>query len=201
MSVERQLIAEFVSDIWRLVVGRPVQAVAAVPPAGPGWSFACVQITGAWRGTVTVSADRGLVCSLAAAVCAVPAERVTEGERADALGELAGMIAGNLKAVLPPPCYVSKPAVGAGDGSELNGGTRRRVLRGAFADPAGAFVVTVSETSKPTGRRRNPERPSGINPLSDCETSGRFPQVLAENYVVVTPAPRGESATPGDSLR
>ncbi len=201
MSVERHLIAEFVSDIWRLVVGRPAPTTPTIPPAGPGWSFACVQITGAWRGTITVSADGGLVRALAAAVFAVPAERVTDAERADALGELAGMIAGNLKAVLPPPCYVSKPAVAAGDGNELNGGTRRRVLRGAFTDPAGAFVVTVAETHRPTGRRRNPERPSGINPLSDCETSGRFPQVLAENYVVVTPAPRGGSATPGDSVR
>lgn len=201
MSVERHLIAEIVSDIWRLVVGRPAQADTTIPPAGPGWSFACVQITGAWRGTVTVAADGGLVRALAAAVCGVPAERATESERADGLGELAGLIAGNLKAVLPPPCYLSKPAVAAGDGSELNGGTRRRVLRGGFTDPAGAFVVTVSETHKPTGRRKNPERPSGINPLSDCETSGRFPQVLAENYVVVTPVPRGSSATPGDSLR
>ncbi len=201
MSVERHLIAEFVSDIWRLVVGRPVQAMPAIPPAAAGWSFACVQITGAWRGTVTVAADAGLVRALAAAVFAVPPERATEAERADALGELAGMVAGNLKAVLPPPCYVSKPAMAAGDGAELHAGARWRVLRGGFTDPAGVFVVTVAETHRPTGRRRNPERPSGINPLSDCETSGRFPQILAENYVVVTPAPRGEQATPGDSVR
>jgi hypothetical protein len=115
------------------------------------------------------------------------------------------MIAGNLKALLPPPCYLSKTAVAAGDGRESHSvaSLRVRVLHTWFDDPAGVFGVTVSEAHKPAARRarRNPERPSGINPLSDCETSGRFPQVLAEEYVVVnTPAPRGP-ATDGDSLR
>jgi len=201
MSVERQLIAEFVCDIWQLVVGRPVQSAAELPATGPDWSFACVQITGAWRGTVTVAADAELVRAVAAALLAVPPERVGEADRADALGELAGMVAGNLKAVLPPPCYLSKPAVAAGDGAELHGGSRRRVLRSGFNDPAGVFVVTVAETHKPSGRRRHPERPSGINPLSDCEASGRFPQAVAEDYTVVTPAPAGPPATPADPLR
>lgn len=201
MSVERQLIAEFVSDIWQLVVGRAVRP-ADVPAAGPGWSFACVQITGAWRGTVTVAADADLVRAVASALLAVPPERVGDSDRADALGELAGMIAGNLKAVLPPPCYLSKPAVAAGDGAELHEGSRRRVLRSGFADPAGVFVVTVAETYKPSGRRRHPERPSGINPLSDCETSGQYPRaVLPDGYTVVTPAPAGPPATPADPLR
>jgi hypothetical protein len=132
----------------------------------------------------------------------MPAERVSDADRADALGELAGMVAGNLKAVLPPPCYLSRPAVAAGDGREPHGVARRRVLRTAFADAAGRFVVTVAETHKPAARRRNPERPSGINPLSDCETSGRYPQVLPEEYTVVaTPAPRGGAATDADPLR
>lgn len=203
MTVEPKLIAEFVSDIWRLVVGRPVLPAPVLPPVGPGWAFACVQITGAWRGTVTVAADPDLVRAVAVALGGVPAERVTDADRADALGELAGMIAGNLKAVLPPPCYLSRPAVAAGDGSEPRTVSRRRVLRDGYIDPAGAFVVTVAETDKPATRRtrRHPERPSGINPLSDCETSGRFPQVLAEEYVVATtPAPRGP-ATDGDSVR
>lgn len=206
MSVERQLIAEFVSDIWRLLVGRSVSPTTAPPPVGPGWTFACVQITGMWRGTVTVAAAPDLVRAVAAALLAVPPEQVTDADRADALGELACMVAGNLKAILPPPCYVSRPSVDVGDGNESHSVARRRVLRAAFDDPAGAFVVTVAETHKPAGRRRHPERPSTINPLSDCETSGRFPAVAGEDYIVInTPAPRGGSpsgaATPDDPLR
>jgi chemotaxis protein CheX len=201
MSVERHLIAEFVSDIWRLVVGRAAEPTPQVPAAAADWVFACVQITGAWRGTVTVAAGPPLVRALAAAAFATPPERVTDAHRTDALGELASMVAGNLKAVLPPPCYLSPPAVGTGDGTDGQEVSRRRVLRGGFADPAGAFVVTVSETHKPTGRRRHPERPSNINPLSDCETSGRYPQVIAEDYVVVTPAPVARPATDADPLR
>lgn len=201
MSVERLLIVEFVSDIWRVVVGRAAEPTPVVPPSAPDWLFACVQITGAWRGTVTVAAGPPLVRALAAAAFATPTERVTDANRADALGELASMIAGNLKAVLPPPCYLSPPAVAAGDGTDAREVSRRRVLRGGFADPAGVFVVTVAETHKPTGRRRHPERPSNINPLSDCETSGRYPQVLAADYGVATPAPVARPATDADPLR
>ncbi|MCU0706193.1 MAG: chemotaxis protein CheX [Fimbriiglobus sp.] len=201
MSVERQLIAEFVSDIWRHVAGRTVEPTPDLPSPGDGWAFACVQITGAWRGTVTVAADAGLVRAAAAALFFVSPDEASDAEQSDALGELAGMLAVNLKAILPAPCYLSRPAVAAGDGSEPPGVSRRRVLRCGFADPAGKFVVTVAETSRPTGRRRHPERPSNINPLSDCEASGRFPQVIAEDYVIVTPAPRGDPATPPDPLR
>lgn len=201
MSLKPELIAEFVSDIWRLLVGRPAEPTAALPPPGPDWVYGCVQITGAWRGTVTVAAPPGVVRALAAAG-GLSGERAKDGEPAEGLGELASMIAGNLKAVLPPPCYLSRPAVAAGDGSEPAGVVRRRVLRAGFADPAGAFVVTVSETAGPTARRRHPERPSGINPLSDSELSGRFPRILAEEFVTVaTPAPVGPPATPPDSVR
>lgn len=202
MTLQPDLIAEFVSDIWRLLVGRPAEATATLPPPGPDWEYGCVQITGAWRGTVTVAAGPGVVRALAAAGGGLSAERTADGGRCDALGELTSMIAGNLKAVLPPPCYLSRPAVAAGDGGEPDGVARRRVLRAGFADPAGAFAVTVAESPAPTARRRHPERPSGINPLSDCELSGRYPRVIAEEYVtIVTPAPVGPPATPPDSIR
>jgi hypothetical protein len=203
MTLQPELIAEFVSDIWRLLVGRPAEPTAAPPPTAADWVYGCVQITGAWRGTVTVAAPPGVVRALAAAIGGLSAERPVDGGRAtDALGELTSMIAGNLKAVLPPPCYLSKPAVAAGDGGEPDGVDRRRVLRAGFADPAGAFAVTVAESPAPTARRRHPERPSGINPLSDSELSGRYPRVAAEEYVtVVTPAPVRPAATPPDSVR
>jgi chemotaxis protein CheX len=193
MSIEQQIIGEFVSDIWRLVVGRPILPAPVLPVVGPGWTFACVQITGTWRGTVAVAVDAGLLRGVAAAM--------GETDPAVALGELASMLAGNLKAILPAPCYLSKPAVGAGDGADVSGVRRRRVLQAGFTDACGEFVVTVSETHKPAVRRRTPERPSGINPLSDSEASGRYPQEMAENYVVVTPAPRGSGATGSDSVR
>ena len=129
MSVERSLLTEFVSDIWRLVVGRAVETAAEIPPPATGWTFACVQITGAWRGTVTVAADAELVRALAAAMLSVPAERVSDTDRADALGDLTGMVAGNLKAVLPPPCYLSGP-VRPGSGAARCRSARHRLRRG-----------------------------------------------------------------------
>jgi chemotaxis protein CheX len=179
MTVEANLIAEFVADIWRVVVGRSPEPAADSPTPAADWLTGWVQITGAWRGTVSVSGPPAVMTSLAAAVLGVPAERVKDAERADAVGELAAMLAGNLKAILPPPCYLSRPAVATAD-SEPEDVVRRRVLKGGFLDPAGPFVVTVTETSRSGARRRTPERPSGVSPLSDCEASGRFPRVIVQ---------------------
>lgn len=205
MSITSRLIAEFVSDIWQLVVGRPTKTTPELPETDPSWRFGCVQVTGAWRGTVSVTIPPELVETLAAAVHGMPADRVGEADRAEAVGELVSMIAGNLKAVLPPPCYLSRPVVAVGDGRESEEEIPwRRVLRHGFVDEGGEFVVTVAETDDaavdfgPNGRRRLPERPSSVNPLSDFEQSGRFPQVTPEQLAAVpTPIP----ARVGDPLR
>ncbi len=191
MTVEANLIAEFVADIWRVVVGRPPLPAAEPPTPAADWLTGWVQITGAWRGTVSVSGPPAVMQSLAAAVLGMPAERVKEADRADAVGELAAMLAGNLKAILPPPCYLSRPAVANAD-TELEGVTRRRVLKGGFLDPAGPFVVTVAETSRSGGKRRTPERPSGVSPFSDCEASGRYPRVILRDDGAVEVGPGAE---------
>ena len=154
MTVEADLIAEFVADIWRMVVCRTPTPAPDLPAPAADWQTAWVQITGAWRGTVSVSGPPAVMQSLASAVLGLPPERVKESDRADAVGELAAMLAGNLKAILPPPCYLSRPAVAATDGAEPEGVARRRVLKGGFLDPAGPFLVTVAETSRPSGKRR-----------------------------------------------
>jgi chemotaxis protein CheX len=72
---------------------------------------ASVSVTGAWRGHVLVSCSDNASRNAAAALLGIELEEVTEDDVADALGELANIIGGNVKSLLPEPCALSLPHV------------------------------------------------------------------------------------------
>jgi chemotaxis protein CheX len=72
---------------------------------------ACIQITGAWNGTVALHCPTPLARQVAAAMFSVKPDEITGVEMQDSLGELVNMLGGNLKALLPEPCQLSLPAV------------------------------------------------------------------------------------------
>ena len=72
---------------------------------------ASVSVTGAWRGHVLVSCSEFASRSAAATLLGIEVEDVTDDDVADALGELANIIGGNVKSLLPEPCALSLPHV------------------------------------------------------------------------------------------
>ncbi|WP_238016287.1 chemotaxis protein CheX [Dactylosporangium sp. AC04546] len=72
---------------------------------------ASVSVTGAWRGHVLVSCSDAAARNVAAALLGIPFDDVAEEDVADALGELANIIGGNVKSLLPEPCALSLPHV------------------------------------------------------------------------------------------
>ncbi|GAA0742810.1 chemotaxis protein CheX [Dactylosporangium roseum] len=72
---------------------------------------ASVSVTGAWRGHVLVSCSDAAARNVAAALLGIEFDEVTEEDVADALGELANIIGGNVKSLLPEPCALSLPHV------------------------------------------------------------------------------------------
>lgn len=95
-------------DVSRTMLGTAFEPAAGATPGRPGLT-ACVQINGEWQGAVLVQ------CSVAAASAItrmlLRTEHVDPAEVRDALGELANMIGGNIKALLPGPSRLSLPAV------------------------------------------------------------------------------------------
>ena len=71
---------------------------------------ACVQITGAWQGTVVLACARAVAEAITAAMFGDPQATATD-ELHDAMGEMANMIAGNVKRLLPGPSKLSLPTV------------------------------------------------------------------------------------------
>jgi chemotaxis protein CheX len=110
-------LTEITERVWTSLVEAPLlprQPGQPGPAPGARTFTGCVQITGAWEGAVTVHCSAELAKVLTAAMFMVDPQDTTPEEVSDALGELANMVGGNVKALLPEPCRISLPAVADG---------------------------------------------------------------------------------------
>jgi chemotaxis protein CheX len=110
-------LTEITERVWGSLVESPLlprQPGQPAPAPGSRTFTGCVQITGAWEGAVTVHCSERLARLLTAAMFMVDPDDTSAEEVTDALGELANMVGGNVKALLPEPCRISLPAVADG---------------------------------------------------------------------------------------
>jgi chemotaxis protein CheX len=110
---------------------------------------ACVHVTGDWEGSVILEASPQLSRQATAAMFDMPADEVGDDEMADALGELANIVGGSVKGLMPGACRLSLPTVALGPDA-------RMVVPGAalvhrvVLDVAGELLV-VALWKRPTG--------------------------------------------------
>lgn len=103
-------IAEQVWSSYLDIDGQsPLVAVGDREPA-TGVS-ASVSVSGAWDGHVVLSCSSTASRNAAAALLGVDVDEVTLDDVSDALGELANIIGGNVKSLLPAPSSLSLPLV------------------------------------------------------------------------------------------
>lgn len=120
-------ICEYTETIWNSIL-----SLTAIPDTNGNGNaendFAlagCVHITGAWEGTVTIDFPMSLAKQVASIMFSLNNGDVDKSLIQDALGELTNITGGNIKSLLPEPCYLSLPAVAFTDsnmripGSEL----------------------------------------------------------------------------------
>jgi len=101
-----------VVETWTSLLGlAPVRLATPCAAARDEWVHAAVAVDGPWRGTVRLSAPRPLAARCAAAMLGLESGAVDSTSVADALGELANVVGGSLKALLPPVCHLSLPFV------------------------------------------------------------------------------------------
>ncbi|MEU7903130.1 chemotaxis protein CheX [Actinoplanes sp. NPDC049118] len=70
-----------------------------------------VSITGTWHGHLVYASSRNAAKKAAAAFLAMEPDEVSQDDLSDVLGELANIVGGNVKAMLPAGCYLSLPTV------------------------------------------------------------------------------------------
>ena len=70
-----------------------------------------VSITGSWHGHLVYASSNQAARKAAAAFLAMEPDEVGQEDISDVLGELANIIGGNVKAMLPAGCFLSLPTV------------------------------------------------------------------------------------------
>jgi chemotaxis protein CheX len=106
-------LAEMVEQVW--VSYLDPEGVHPLVPTGdesqPSDVHSSVSISGSWTGHVVYASSANAARRAAAAFLAMDADEVSQEDLSDVLGELANIVGGNVKAMLPPGCFLSLPQV------------------------------------------------------------------------------------------
>ena len=123
----------------------PLDPIFGPPPEGANSQNSRVDVTGAFCGSVVVGCSEGLARRLAAQMFGLEAGSVTVEDIRDATRELANIVAGNLKILMPPPSEIGLPR----EIDELSGEDQWLVNRMTFLCAGEPLVISVHETSAP----------------------------------------------------
>jgi len=110
MNYDEQ-IKQLTISVWDAILRLPIDEDEAPLPAGQRTLSACVHITGAWNGVLALTCGDQMAAESAAIMFDLDRAGVSVADMQDALGELANMIGGNVKALLPEHCHLSLPMV------------------------------------------------------------------------------------------
>jgi len=116
MLISEKEVSSVTETVWSELLGLRLEpaAKAATQPNGSSLT-AIIHIEGAWTGAAVLSCSRNLAKTAASIMFSLDGQEPANDEVRDALGELANVIGGNLKAMLPGPSHLSLPTVVEGD--------------------------------------------------------------------------------------
>ncbi len=124
MQYLEEEIRQVAETVWESVLGVSLVRQSSIPPTPLRVVSGCVQFTGAWEGAVTIECSAEFARQAAATMFGVDLSAASVSDTQDAIGELANMTGGNVKALLPEPCRLSLPTVveGADVTTSVHGG-------------------------------------------------------------------------------
>ena len=117
-----KLITEATELVFRTVLNEEIQPHSESPESLKPFVVAIVGLAGAGGGNLSILFDSDTAIKLAATMLGMKAEEVSTDDMRDAIGELANMIAGNLKTKLTstlPNLVLSIPTVITGDNYQI----------------------------------------------------------------------------------
>lgn len=113
VEVEQSDLAEMVEQVWESYLD-PEGVSPLIQTYDEDQSsevHSSVSITGSWNGHVVYASSRAAARLAAAAFLAMELEEVSEEDVSDTLGELANIVGGQVKAMLPSGAQLSLPQV------------------------------------------------------------------------------------------
>jgi chemotaxis protein CheX len=111
--IDEETVQSIAQEAWSALVGEdeflvPLPGEPVVDPVSSR-----VDIVGPWNGAVVITTGRDTASELARCLLREHAPEVLEDEDVDdALGEIANVVGGNVKAVLPGPSVLGLPEIG-----------------------------------------------------------------------------------------
>ena len=111
MAYLEEELRQVTEVVWDSVLGHSLIRMDQSPDPSPRAVAAWVHITGAWEGAVVLECSGTAAQSAAAIMFGGDPAAITVMDIQDAMGELANMTGGNVKALLPSPASLSLPTV------------------------------------------------------------------------------------------
>ncbi len=115
LMAQSQLASELVAivgEVWDSFLLGDVETLPAEMTPLPGLvTCAAVCLSGVWQGVLMVECSPEAALKLSCGLLGIEASEASEIDVADSLGEIANVIGGNLKNVLPAPTVMSLPVV------------------------------------------------------------------------------------------
>ncbi len=113
MNPEESQIWEITEEVWTSMLGLSLKPMVEpiMDDEGAASITACIQITGAWSGAVTIECSGRLARRATSLMFEMEPDEPGSEEIRDAVGELANMVAGGIKKIVPNPSQISLPTV------------------------------------------------------------------------------------------
>lgn len=138
-------VARIVRDVLLTMTSYETNPSETVYSSATGRLTCAVFFAGTWKGGVILECPQAMAFEFTSRLMRIPAPDSFNDDVCDSLGELANMIGGNLKSVLPPGSSLSIPTVVEGTHYSLRICGQNRSERMAFEGIDGPFWVTLVE--------------------------------------------------------
>jgi chemotaxis protein CheX len=136
---------QIVEDVFMSMLRIDVWEADNPGPAVEPVITATVHFVGSWKGALCIECTTGQTFEFAKRLLGIDPPADVNEDVCDAFGELANMIGGNLKAVLPPSVHLSMPSVARGVDYAMRICESVTACRLAFQCELGVFWVTLVE--------------------------------------------------------
>ncbi len=137
-------VEQVTRTVWMALVEQELENRGEEAPTLSGrFLTGCVQITGEWEGAIVVSCSFALAMNTTAFMFDMEVDEVTREELQDAVGELANMVGGSLKGLVPGPSRLSLPTVVDGSDYSTKIPGAKQVVQAALSAAGEPLIVTV----------------------------------------------------------
>jgi chemotaxis protein CheX len=146
MSPDESRIRSIVRTVWSTQLGLEIlDAEDAVQPSSSPTMTAAIHISGDYHGGIRLECSRTIVRSAASIMFDLPADQLVDDDERDVIGELANVVAGNIKALIPGTNSISLPTIVEGSDYRVSTLDVRSSADYSFTLDGESMTVTVME--------------------------------------------------------